>query len=203
VRGAGRCSRRCLVPPAGPGRLSAAACLQLEVDASVHYGGLLMAGVVNMLRRIAASGHRSLDRLSLGYLWWTEPQDSVLDGLREALRELNGTLRVLEVRYPQDQELGALEAICNAVEGASAGLEEVRIVDGWAYDGCGLANLAEALGSCAHLRRCVLAGVLPERFDVAAFAERASRARTDLPLSDAKVILEDKEIREHPLWRPV
>mmetsp|Transcript_80529 Transcript_80529/g.260966 ORF Transcript_80529/g.260966 Transcript_80529/m.260966 type:complete len:398 (-) Transcript_80529:79-1272(-) len=149
--------------------------LCLDLDSSMPCGGTLVSGVARMLRGLSA--WRRLERLSLGYLWWTEASEDALALMRDSLQAFGGSVLSLAVRYPQDQEMGALDAVCTAaVEGAAQGVEEVSIVEAWGQDGSGLPALVEALGACQRLRRASLLGVLPQGFNKAEFVESVRAA---------------------------
>jgi len=142
--------------------------LSLDLDASFACGGLLMGGLASLLEGLGA--WRRLEHLSLGYLWWTEASDEVVLQMRTALQALEGSIRSLAIRYPQDQELGALDVASTAViDGVAQGVEEVSVVEAWGEDGTGLPALGEALGACERLRRIDLLGVLPAGFDRTGF----------------------------------
>mmetsp|Transcript_11852 Transcript_11852/g.21635 ORF Transcript_11852/g.21635 Transcript_11852/m.21635 type:complete len:386 (-) Transcript_11852:96-1253(-) len=142
--------------------------LDIEIDTALPCGAKVMRGVESMLKRLSA--WRQLEFLSLGYLWWTEASEEVLSDFRAALMAFDGSIHCLTVAFPQDPELGALEAACNAVEGVSEGVAEIRVVQAWAYDGDGLGSLAEVLGSCTRLSQVELVGPLPANFDACHFA---------------------------------
>lgn len=156
----------------GLGGCPALRALRLDLDASVPCGALLMAGVARLLKRFAEVGTGALQHLSLGYLWWSEAAAESLAAIRQALREFSnhrgGGLRELVVRYPQDQELGALDAVCALIDGAAIDLEEVCILEGWG-ECTSLNTLAQSLGRCAKLRRIDILGRMPRRFDRAGF----------------------------------
>ena len=142
--------------------------LRLDLDASMKCGSKLMDGLVRLMERLSA--HQKLRHLSLGYLWWTEASDEALQKLRDALVAFGGSVKELRIRYPNDQEFGALDAVAaHAVEGVAEGVEEVLVIDGWGHDGMGLQALAESLVLCPRLQRVDLLGHLPPGFDAAAF----------------------------------
>mmetsp|Transcript_15472 Transcript_15472/g.35358 ORF Transcript_15472/g.35358 Transcript_15472/m.35358 type:complete len:387 (-) Transcript_15472:85-1245(-) len=142
--------------------------LDIEIDTALPCGAKVMRGVESMLKRLSA--WRQLEFLSLGYLWWTEASTELLSDIRAALMAFDGSIHCLTVAFPQDPELGALEAACNAVEGVSEGVAEIRVAQAWAYDGDGLGSLAEVLGSCTRLSQVELVGPLPTNFDACLFA---------------------------------
>lgn len=166
------------------GECRALRSLRLDLDASKACGGPLAAGVAAMLERLS-SWHR-LERLSLGYVWWTQASDNTLERIRTGLRAFGGSIRALALRYSQDPELGALDAACATLEGAASGLEEVCIMEGWGDDGTGLPALADAVGACGRLRRVDLLGVLPPSFDRRGFVAAVRAAARAERLLDSE-----------------
>lgn len=139
--------------------------LRLEVDSTMSTADLTFVALAAALSRLAAvqspapGAPAILKKLSLGYLWWSEAQESALDALKVALASFNGSIRMLEVRYPTDQALGALEAVANhGVLGVAQGVEAIRVEEGWEADGEGLEHLVEVLPKCACLSLIQLVG---------------------------------------------
>lgn len=153
--------------------------LDLDVDSSLGCGGVLVAGVASLLDRLRLWS--KLQFLGLGYLWWTEASDEAVAALLSALQGFQGSMRSLELRYPQDPEFGGLESASAAIEGAAQSLEHVRILEGWASNGDGLAEVAKACGLCAKLRLVELRGQLPRSFDPMEFASQARTSATSMP----------------------
>lgn len=151
------------------GRCHALRALRLDLDATLECGGTLMAGVARLLECLASSAAGVLEHLSLGYLWWSEASEETLARMRVALKALcdhrGGGLRELVVRYPQDQELGAMDALCSTIEGVASDVEEVCLVEAWGEDGEGRNALVRALATCPRLRRVDILGFIPQAVD--------------------------------------
>mmetsp|Transcript_84541 Transcript_84541/g.176878 ORF Transcript_84541/g.176878 Transcript_84541/m.176878 type:complete len:391 (+) Transcript_84541:64-1236(+) len=163
------------------GSLRSLRSLSLDFDATMSCGPQLLVGLARMLK-VFGSTATSLERLRLGYMRFSEAADDVLVEMQMGLMQMcnqatttpNGSrypgLKTIEVCYPQDQELGGLDAVCVALEGAVSTLQKVVVVEAWGTaDGCGLESLCELLQSCPRLREVDLCGELPECFNLAEF----------------------------------
>jgi len=156
------------------GRCHALRALRLDLDASLECGAILIGGVANLLESLASTAAGALEHLSLGYLWWSEASEESLARIRTALMALcnhrGGGLRELVIRYPQDQEMGAMENLCAAIEGVASDIEEVCLVEAWGEDCASKELLLKALAGCQRLRRVDILGFLPQALNQAAFS---------------------------------
>lgn len=151
--------------PIGLGGCASLQNLKVEIDGTMDAASCTFRALAAALSRLAAAQSPApgaparLKMLSLGYLWWSEAQESTMQALQSSLETFNGSIRVLEVRYPADQALGALEVVANhAVLGVAQGVEILRVEEGWDSEGGGLDALAEVLPKCRPLNLIELVG---------------------------------------------
>lgn len=167
--------------------------LRLDLDATLECSSLLVWGVARLLKNMASNVSGKFQCLSLGYILWSEASLEALTSMKESLQSLSsksntdsyGGLRQLAIFYPQDQELGGLDAACIVMEGAAASLEKVVVCEGWGYDGAGLQTLSETLRLCTCLKEVDLIGIMPPGFNQNSFASsiirQSKRSGNDKP----------------------
>mmetsp|Transcript_23666 Transcript_23666/g.42844 ORF Transcript_23666/g.42844 Transcript_23666/m.42844 type:complete len:368 (-) Transcript_23666:56-1159(-) len=150
--------------------------LRLDLDTPLSCGAAMTRGLVAMLQKL--SSWQKLESLSLGYLWWTEAAEETLDQFKEALQAFKGSVRAVAIRCPQDQELGALDAVAaSLLLGVASNVEEVLAMQAWGDDGTGLSKFLEVLSSCRRLRRVDFIGELPNGLDRASLESSLRAAR--------------------------